>query len=389
MIIRSFKARTIEEAKAMIRGSLGPGALIIQVRPIKQGGIFGLMGSGAVEVVAASDADDDGGEGRTQGSSLRGFHRGAERTPDRNEAGSIAEASGEPRFLEAIRREAAATAAMPASVAVTSSFRRLHDRLVEQGVLPKLARALVEEAVCRFPSSPFAEKFPNVADRLESASREDVLQALTGAVAKTVRVERSAKPASGPKVIALVGPTGVGKTTTIAKLASIAKLRHGLSTALATIDTYRIGAVDQLRTYAELLAVPLAVVQRPEQMKQAMESFSDKAVVFVDTIGRSPRDEERVNSLRPFFDRLPNLETHLVVSCTAKHEDVLLAHGAFSRLPLKRLIFSKVDEAASFGPVYNLADQSQVPLSYLTVGQEVPDDIEVTTPGRMAELMMR
>jgi len=358
----------------MIRGSLGPGALIIQSRPIRQGGIFGLMGTEAVEVVAASDADDD--TGRTQDSPLR---------PD---AGHNAAAPAVPRFPGAIRTASVGQAESDGPVRA-SSFRRIYDQLVEQGVLPKLARALVEEAVCRFPSSPFAEKFPNVGDRLESASREDVLQALTGAVAKTIRVERSAKPATGPKVIALVGPTGVGKTTTIAKLATIAKMRHGLPTALATIDTYRIGAVDQLRTYAELLAVPLAVVQRPEQMQQVIESFSDKAVVFVDTIGRSPRDHDRVDTLRPFLGRLPNLETHLVVSCTAKYDDVLLAHETFSRLPIRRLVFSKVDEAVSFGSVYNLAAQSQVPLSYLTVGQEVPDDIEVTTPGRIAELLMR
>ena len=349
MKIKSYKARNTDEALAMVRNDLGPAALIIQTRHIRQGGLLGVMAADAVEVVAASDDAD---------------------------------------AVPAKFRSPAEPAATQHSAPQGSLFRRLYDRLTAQGVMPQLARSLVEEAICRFPSSPFAQQFPNFADSLESADRDSVLQAMSGAIARSVKLERATGPAAGPKVIALVGPTGVGKTTTIAKLATIAKLRHGLGTAMITIDTYRVAAADQLKTYGELLAVPVVVAREPETVRQAVRDFSDKAVVFIDTTGRSPRDRERVAALRPFFDCLPQAETHLVVSATAKYDDALASLDAFSVLRPRRLIFSKIDESASFGSILNVAAQSQLALSYMTVGQEVPDDIEVTTPGRLAQLLV-
>jgi len=349
MRIKSYKARNTSEALAMVRNDMGPSALIIQTRQIRQGAVLGLMGHNAVEVVAAADA-----EPTLQRVGPATTDRPAGRTP-----------AGNP------------------------TLKQLYDRLVEQGVLPPLARALMEEALCRYPSSPFASRFPNFADRLAAtAADEEIVEAVGAAVAKSVRLERSTKPAHGPKVIALVGPTGVGKTTTIAKLATIATMRHHLPAGLVTIDTYRIGAADQLKTYSEMLGAPLAVVEEPEEMRAAMEHFSDRAVVFVDTIGRSPKDRERVSALRPFFKYLPQAETHLVVSAPTKYGDAKLIARTFSALDPKRLIFSKIDESTSFGSIYNLAAETQIPLSYLTVGQEVPDDIEVTTPARIAQLLV-
>ena len=350
MKVKSYKARNVGEALEMVRTDMGPSALIIQTRPFRQGGILGLMASEGVEVVAASDdAPPPRGAGRA-----------------------------EPGLKMLI------TGSMDGA-----TFKHIYDRLLAQGVLPHLARAVVEEALCRYPSSPFSRSFPDFGQRLEATAAGDgVLQAFTAAVAKNVRVERSTRPASGPKLIALVGPTGVGKTTTIAKLATISAMRHSLATALVTLDTYRIGAVDQLRGYAELLGVPLAVVQRPEQLPETLAGFSDRAVVFVDTIGRSPKDAERVAALKPFFRFMPCAETHLVVNCTSKYEDALLAARSFGALPVGRLIFSKADESTTFGSVFNIAHQTKLPLSYLTVGQEVPDDIEVTTPSRLAHLLL-
>ena len=347
MRIKSYKARNTTEAMDMVRNDMGPSALIIQSKPIKQGGVFGLLGHEAVEVVAA--ADD-------------------EQTLRRVGAAVPRAAGGEPE---------------------KTTFKHLHDRLLQQGVVPRLARLLVEETLCRYPSAPFAEQFPDFGGRLAATPAQgDVVRAMGDAVAKTVKLERSHKPKHGPKVVALVGPTGVGKTTTIAKLATIATMRHQLLTGLVTIDTYRIGAVDQLKTYSEILGTPLAVVHEPQQMPQVLESFCDRAVVFVDTIGRSPKDRRRVNELKPYFEHLPNAETHLLVSASSKDEDARLTARSFSALPLTRLAFTKLDESTSFGSIYNLAAQTQIPLSYLTVGQEVPDDIEVTTPARIAQLLL-
>ena len=337
------------EALAMVRGAMGPQALIIQTRKIKQGGILGMLGSEAVEVVAGADE------------------------PNLKPA-SPAPQTETPQHQIADRQQ-------------HSTFKQIYDLLLEQGVLPELARSLVEEALCKYPSSAFAQNFPNFADRLYSIAGDEAIGALGKAVAKFACFEKSSKPASGPKVIGLVGPTGVGKTTTIAKLATIAAMRHKLPTGLITIDTYRIGAIDQLRTYSEMLGTPIEVVNRPEQMKHAIEHLSDRAVVFVDTIGRSPKDRDRVGELKPFFQQTPEAELHLVVSCTSKYGDAALAAKSFSALPLKRLIFSKVDESSSFGSVYNIAVNTRLPLSYLTTGQEVPDDIEVTTPARVAQLL--
>jgi len=350
MRIRSYKGRNTSEALEMVRNDMGPSALIIQTKRVTQGGLFGLLGREAVEVVAATDDDRPG--------------------PRRVGPSTADTPPGHPQSK-------------------TSTLKQLYEDLVKQGVLPPLARKLVEEALCRIPSSPFASRFPNFAQRLEATpATGDIADAMQAAVANTVRLKPPHRPARAPKVIALVGPTGVGKTTTIAKLATIAAVRHQVPAGLVTIDTYRIGAVDQLKMYSEMIGVPLAVVQQPEEMRSAMEHFSDKKVVFVDTIGRSPKDPDRVDALKPYFRYLPEAETHLVVSASATYGDAKLAAETFSALEPSRLIFSKIDESTSFGSIYNLAAETQIPLSYITAGQEVPDDIEVTTPARIAELLM-
>src|SRR5256885_1984087 len=178
------------------------------------------------------------------------------------------------------------------------------------------------------------------------------------------------------RVVALVGPTGVGKTTTVAKLAANFKLVHGLRPGLVTVDTYRIAAVEQLRTYAEIIDLPLAVANAPSEMKPALDELGDVDLVLIDTAGRSPRDEVKIRELADFLAEARPDEVHLVLSAVAGERSLRSAVERFSVVRADRLILTKLDEADGLGGVLAVLGHADRPVSYLTTGQAVPDDIE-------------
>jgi len=190
------------------------------------------------------------------------------------------------------------------------------------------------------------------------------------------------------RVAALVGPTGVGKTTTIAKLAAYAKLELKQKVALLTLDTYRMAAVDQLHQYAEILQVPLHVALTVEDLRAAMRFYQDRALVLIDTPGHSPKDSEMQGQLRRFLDELPEVETHLVLSATTKPRDLADIAQRFEPLKPGRIIFTKLDETSTFGPLLSTLVRVKRPLSYLGTGQDVPQDLEMATSRRVADLIL-
>lgn len=197
-------------------------------------------------------------------------------------------------------------------------------------------------------------------------------------------------PTRGPRplVIALVGPTGVGKTTTIAKLAAAYKLRSGRSVALITADTYRIAAVDQLRTYAGIIGLPLKVVLSPQEMASAVESFADYEVVLIDTAGRSQFNADRIAELSSFLQAARPDEVHLVLSTTASEAVLLKTAEQFAPVRPNRILLTKLDEAVNFGVVVNVVRRLQTRLSFVTTGQEVPDHIEAGHSERLARMVL-
>jgi flagellar biosynthesis protein FlhF len=179
----------------------------------------------------------------------------------------------------------------------------------------------------------------------------------------------------------------VGKTTTVAKLAADFALRKRLRVGLVTIDTYRIAAVDQLRTYAEIIGVPLEVVMTPAEMRPALERLSGCDVVLIDTAGRSQTDEIRIQELKYFLAEARPHEVHLVLSLTTGEKVIERATSSFAALGADRVIFTKLDEAAAVGMMLNCLHKAGLRLSYVTRGQDVPDDIEVGAARRIAELL--
>ncbi|MBY0309305.1 MAG: flagellar biosynthesis protein FlhF [Phycisphaerales bacterium] len=191
-----------------------------------------------------------------------------------------------------------------------------------------------------------------------------------------------------PLTIALIGPTGVGKTTTVAKLAAAYKLRHGKKVGLITADTYRIAAVEQLRTYANIIGLPLKVVMTPAEMTAACQELSDMDVVLIDTAGRSPSDSPRLAELAEFLAAARPHQRHMVLSSVLGDAAMARAVERFRTLHPDHLIFTKLDEAASYGVLLNIAGRLEARLSYVTTGQEVPDDIEPTRTDRLARLIL-
>ncbi|SHO50742.1 flagellar biosynthesis protein FlhF [Desulfopila aestuarii DSM 18488] len=188
--------------------------------------------------------------------------------------------------------------------------------------------------------------------------------------------------------IALIGPTGVGKTTTLAKLAAHYLGNHSNSVAMITIDTYRIAAVEQLKVYGEIMHLPVDVVISPDQLEEAITRHSDKSLILIDTAGRSPRDtlciEELTSFLRPHLE----IEKHLVLSAATRENELLDTIHHFEKVGIDKTIFTKVDECMRTGVILNVQLQHQAPLSYITNGQRVPEDLLQITKRSVAELIM-
>jgi len=192
-------------------------------------------------------------------------------------------------------------------------------------------------------------------------------------------------PASGPiklnskrtTYVALVGPTGTGKTTTMAKLAAHYALEKGVQVGLATADTYRVAAIEQVRTFSEILNVPFYVLFDRHDVQKAKKALSDCQIVFVDCAGRSPHDTSAMEEIDSLINDLQPDETHLVVSATTKDKDLRNIVSLYKQRSVNRLLFTKLDETLSLGNVFNTLSASRIPVSYFTAGQKIPDDISI------------
>ncbi|MDF2939283.1 MAG: flagellar biosynthesis regulator FlhF [Paenibacillaceae bacterium] len=252
----------------------------------------------------------------------------------------------------------------------------LEARLLEQEVLPELAKEVVrtiEEALAD-------EEEGMTPVRVASLATEKLKEILGDHPRKPLQPET--------RIAHFVGPTGVGKTTTIAKLAAEQVLRHRRKVGFITSDTYRIAAVEQLKTYATILGIPLEVVFSPQDLKKAFDNLKDCDIVFMDTAGRNFRNEMYVSELNALLQGGPRSETFLVLSLTMKYKDMKAVAENFSRFMLDKVLLTKKDETETFGPILNLLHEYPLALSYMTTGQNVPDDFNVVSEDELIALIL-
>ncbi len=259
--------------------------------------------------------------------------------------------------------------------ALLSRFPDLYEKLVSSGVSADLTNELLES-------------LPDF-----SAWSEEARPSLAESALRDVITRRM--PTGGPiglqagtlKAVALIGPTGVGKTTTIAKLAAHYALVEGKRVALLTVDTYRIAAVEQLKIYSQIIDIPIGVAYSQTEVLAAVEQFKDYDLLLIDTAGRSHHNVMQLGELKSLLESV-RCETHLVLSASTKDQDMLGAVQKFSAAGVDRLLFTKLDETNSYGTLLNTVDATGIPLSYFTTGQKVPEDIEPSDPSRFTDMLL-
>jgi flagellar biosynthesis protein FlhF len=194
---------------------------------------------------------------------------------------------------------------------------------------------------------------------------------------------------NSPRIIALVGPTGVGKTTTTAKLAAMYALNRGNKVALITMDIFRVGAVEQLKTYSRIMGIPLEVASTPKELEKAVEKHSACDLIFIDTAGRSHKDKEKLDEMKNFLENKIPMEVYLCLSATTKDRELEEILNRFRIFQVSKVVFTKIDECESFGNMVNLLMKDNLQIAYFTTGQRVPEDIEIATPAKLADMIFR
>lgn len=377
----------MQEALALVRSDLGPEASVLHTREVRSGGLwswihpsreFEVLASASVSVpsrfpkrdrsIQSLVATPPPARQRAGSAQLENLDAAAEAGHDLHQQLAALHSKVE----ELCRR----AQQQPARPEMCEALFHLFTNLIDADVHEAEARDLVERARAR----------------VSAAELDDPVllrSALSELVAGDIPVAGPIRCTPGRRhLVALVGPTGVGKTTTIAKLAANHRLREKQRVGLITVDTYRIAAVEQLRTYADIIDLPMEIVATPREMHQAVARMADLDLILMDTAGRSPRDEVQIQELKSMLAEAAPDEVHLVLSSVASAASLCKTAEQFAVAGTTSLVLTKLDEAASLGNLLPLLRTSGLPLSYLTHGQNVPDDIAPADAMRVAQIVL-
>lgn len=404
MNLQTFKAATMAEALAQVKSVMGSDAIILHTRTYQRRLWLGLRRQEVVEITA--------------GKGLQTAGRSPRRAPVSPRANAAASKPLVPAgYAAAATGAVSSTGSLPPGRALLETPAANHAVMLglsqEMTALKTMVKDLVTQTRQRQAPQVPEELFDYYMQLIENQVAEELASDMVKQLQQQLRPEHLSQPAVvreklaelmekllptsgaitrrksvGPHVVALIGPTGVGKTTTIAKLAANLKLREKHRVGLITIDTYRIAAIDQLKKYADIIGSPLRVVGSPEDLRDAIRSMDDCEFILIDTAGRSPNDALKLNELKAFLAAAAPDEVHLVLTSTASQACVELAVSRFAEVGADKIIFTKIDEAAHVGVVLNVIRKVNKSLSYITTGQDVPDDIEVGRGRRLAQLIL-
>jgi len=388
--IQTFEAPNMAEAMRKVKTAMGPDAMILRTRTVCRRRWLGLWRQQVVQITAAR-----GIEVPAQPAASRSSAAGR-----RAQAHPTAARQGAPSPAAILNTPAANTALMVGICRDMEQLKSMVNDLVRQHRAehaPEVPQEVFDYYMQLIQNEVAAELAVEIVRNLRSQVRPEhlrneafVREKLAEQIEKMVPVAGpiTRRRSSGPHVVALVGPTGVGKTTTIAKLAANMKLREHRKVGLITMDTYRIAAADQLKKYADIIGAPLRIAASPEDLRDAVAGMKECDFVLIDTAGRSPSDSMRLNELRTFLEAARPDEVHLVLAATASQECLEAAIARFGEVGVDRIIFTKLDEAVHIGVMLNVIRMVNKALSYVTTGQDVPDDIEVGQGRKLARLII-
>lgn len=421
--VRTFRAASAEEAMAQIRREMGLDAQVVEVKDVSRRGLLSWFSSRqVVEVTATRPAV-------TQRKSIASTTVSARATVPTTAGTIAASAVKTPVPREALPTIPSATASLvvpevapvvlppprrivdtsipdPLTKAAPHSIEQRLDAL--QQMITDLARRPQARGLVEIPP----ELFPHYLNLIESdvddliareliqklhhhaapdqlADTSTTMAMLTAMIEQQIPCGNSLVPVTGRRQIAMVvGPTGVGKTTTLAKLAGRLGVQGGSKVGLITIDTYRVAAVEQLRTYAEIIDRPMRIVTNPAEMRDALDDFIDCDLVLIDTAGRSPHDDRKLEELKQMIDAAQPDHVYLVLSLACGASSLRSSADRFASVRPTSVVFTKLDEATGCGGLLSAARDIGLTASYFTTGQEVPGDIEPANPCRAARLIL-
>ena len=398
MIIKKFQGKTEADAVAQAKKELGENAVIIHVKQVKRKGLMRLFGKPYMEVSAALEEESDVSFAKMR-AAVNEVAKSIN-TEDKKEEPLEKEPIKE-EIMEDVNNKAFAASVNSKGGNLEEKLDSLHDLLEKQLVSekqPDLSEAETDARSTDFfkliyntlIDNEVDEKYVN--DIIDEAVKiykpncqidyilANIYQRM---VLKFGNVSLISENTNGPKVLFFIGPTGVGKTTTIAKLASKLSVNDKKKVTLLTTDTYRIAAAEQLKTYANILEVPFRVIYSPDELKEALHEFESSDYILIDTAGHSHNNKAQKAGTKQFLECVPegsDEQIYLVLSATTKYRDLLSVCETYAEFTDFNLIFTKLDETVALGNLYNIKLRTGADMSYITCGQDVPDDIEEFSP---------